>query len=57
MDVGQVRRMVHDRSEWHWFVRKGLDEEIDEGVLWWFNHVVRMEWDRIVKSLCRRECW
>ena len=29
--------------------RKGLDERIDEGVLWWFGHVERMERDRISK--------
>ena len=26
-----------------------MDERIDEGVLWWFGHVERMENDRIVK--------
>ena len=30
---------------------KGLDERIDEGVLWWFNHVERMENDRIAKRV------
>ena len=29
---------------------KGLDERIDEGVLWWFCNVERMENDRIAKS-------
>ena len=28
---------------------KGLDEMIDEGVLRWFRHVVRMKRDRIAK--------
>ena len=29
-------------------VKKGLDvKRIDEGVLRWFNHVERMEWNRI----------
>ena len=31
-------------------VRKGLDERIDEGVLWWFGHVERMVRDRIAKG-------
>ena len=35
---------------------KGLDEKIDEGVLWWFGHMERIENDRIVKSLCKRVC-
>ena len=37
-------------------VRKGLDERIDEGVLRWFDHVEKMERDRIAKSLCKRVC-
>ena len=32
-------------------VKKGLDERIDEGVLWWFSHVERMKSDRISKSV------
>ena len=24
-------------------MKRGLDERIDEGVLWWFSHVERME--------------
>ena len=24
-------------------MKKGLDESIDEGVLWWFGHVERVE--------------
>ena len=38
-------------------VKKGLDERIDEGVFRWFNHVERMESDRITKRVCRRVCW
>ena len=30
-------------------VTKGVDERIDEGFLWWFSHVERMENDRIAK--------
>ena len=37
--------------------KKGLDERIDQGMLWWFSHVERMIRDRIDKSLCRRMCW
>ena len=32
-------------------VMKGVDERIDEGVLWWFGHVERMEKDRITKRV------
>ena len=37
-------------------VKKGLDERIDEGVLWCFGHVERMERDRIVKRVYVGEC-
>ena len=32
-------------------VKKGLDERIDEGVLWWFTHVERMERGMIAKRV------
>ena len=31
-------------------MKKGLDERVDEGVLRWFDHVERMDSDRIFKS-------
>ena len=37
-------------------VKKGVDERIDEGVLWWFGHVERMEYDRISKRVYVGEC-
>ena len=38
-------------------MRKGLDERIDEGVLWWwFGQVERMERDRITKRVYVGEC-
>ena len=36
---------------------EGVYEMIKEGVLQWFNHVERMERDRIPKRVCRRVCW
>ena len=30
--------------------------EIDEGILWWFSHVERMERDRIAKRVFVGEC-
>ena len=35
---------------------KVVDERIDEGVLWWFGHVERMEKDMIVKRVYVEEC-
>ena len=35
---------------------EGLDERIDEGVLWWFGLVRRMERDRITKIVYVGEC-
>ena len=32
-------------------VKKGLHERIDEGVLWWFGQVWRMEMNRIAKGV------
>ena len=37
-------------------VRKGMDEKINEGLLWWFGHVERMEWDKIGKRVYVGEC-
>ena len=32
-------------------MKKGLDERIDKGILYWFSHVERMERDRIAKRV------
>ena len=37
-------------------MKNGLDERIDEGMLWWFGHVERMEKDRIAKRVYVGEC-
>ena len=37
-------------------VKKELDERIDEGMLWWFGHVERMESDRNAKRGYVGEC-
>ena len=37
-------------------VTKGVNEKIDEGVLWWFGHVERMENGRIAKRVYVGEC-
>ena len=33
-----------------------VDERIEEGVLWWFSNVERMENDRFAKTVCVGEC-
>ena len=37
-------------------MKKRLDEKIDEGVLWWFSQVERMENDSIAKRVYIGEC-
>ena len=37
-------------------MKKGLDKRIDEGVLRWSGHGVRMERDRIAKRVYVGEC-
>ena len=54
-----IRRMDRVPNAWIkelYGVRKGLGERIDEGVLPWFGHVVRMERDRITKRVNVGEC-
>ena len=51
-----IRRMDRVLNAWKrelCGVRKGLDERIDEGLLWWFSH---MERDRIAKRVYVGEC-
>ena len=37
-------------------MKKGVDERIDEGVLWWFGHMEGMERYRIAKRVYVGEC-
>ena len=37
-------------------MKKGVDERIDKGVFRWFNHVERMENDKIAKRVYIRKC-
>ena len=54
-----IRRMDRVLNAW---IRKlcgmtnGVDERIDEGVLWWFGHVERMEKEWIAKKVYVGEC-
>ena len=54
-----IRRMDKVPNAWikHLYgVTKGVDENIDEGVLQWFGHVERMEYDRIAKKVYAEYC-
>ena len=54
-----IRRMYRVPNAWItelWGVMKGLGERIDEGVLWWFGQMERMEGDRITKRVYIGEC-
>ena len=46
-----IRRMDRVANAW---IRElcGVEKGVDEGVLWWFGHVERMENDRIAKRVC-----
>ena len=51
MGIMRMDRVPNARIRELCGVRKGLDESIDEGVLWWFGHIERMEIDRIAKRV------
>ena len=36
--------------------KEGVDKKIDEGMLWWFSYVERMESDSIAKKVYAEEC-
>ena len=54
--IRRIDRVPNARIRELCLVRKGLDERIDEGVVWWFCHGVRMERDRIAKRVYVGEC-
>ena len=56
LGIRRMDRVLNTRIRELCEVRKGLDEKIDEGFLWWFSHVERMECDRIAKRVCVGEC-
>ena len=37
-------------------MKKGVDEMIDEGALWWFGHVKKIDKERIAKRVYVGEC-
>ena len=53
LGIRRMDRVQNVRIKEFCGVTKGVDERIDEGVLRWFDHVERIENDRIA----RRVCW
>ena len=45
LGIRKMDRVPNSRIREFCGVKKGIDERIDEGVLWWFSHVVKMEND------------
>ena len=56
LGIRRMDRVLNAQIRELYRVKKGLDERIDEGVLWWFGHVERMERDRITKRVYVEEC-
>ena len=56
LGIRRMGRVLNARIKELCGVRKGLDERIDEGVLQWFDHVERIERDRIAKRIHVGEC-
>ena len=56
LDIRRIERIPNARIRGVCGVKKGLDGRIDEGVLRWFGHVVRMERDRTAKKVYVGEC-
>ena len=52
----KLDRVPNARIRELYVVKKGLDERIDEGVLWWFGHMERMENDKIAKRVFVGKC-
>ena len=57
VDITRMDRVLNTLIRQLCRVVKRVDERIDEGILWWFGHVERMENDRFAKRVCRRVCW
>ena len=56
LEIRRMDRVPNARTRELGGVTKVVDECIDEGVLWWFSHVERMENGRIVKRVYMGEC-
>ena len=56
LSIRKVDRVPNVRIRELCRVRKGLDGKIDGGVLRWFDHVERLEGDRIARRIYVGEC-
>ena len=56
LNIMRMYRVPNARIRELYGVTKGVDERIDEGVLRWFDHVERMEKERIAKRFYVGEC-
>ena len=51
LGIRRMYRVPNARIRDLFGVTKGVDERIDEGVLWWLGHVERIENDRTAKRV------
>ena len=56
LDIRRMDRVLNAWIRELCRVKKGQDEKNDEGMLWWFGHVEKMENDRIPKRIYVEEC-
>ena len=56
LGIGRMDRVLNAQIRELYGVRNVLDERINEGILWWFGHVERVERDRIAKRVYVGEC-
>ena len=51
LGIRRMDKVPNGRTREFYGVTKGVDERIDEGVLWWLHHLERLENDRIPKRV------
>ena len=52
LGISRMDRVPNTRIRELCGVKNGLNERIDEGVLWWLTHVERVEKGMIAKRVC-----
>ena len=56
LGIRRVDKVPNARIKQFCVVMEGVDEKIDDVVLWWFSQVERMESDRAANRVYVREC-
>ena len=56
LGIRRMDRVLNAQIRELYRVMKKVDERIDDGVLWWFGHVERIENDRIPKRVYAGVC-